>query len=53
MSLDQDMCTQANYGEIASEHVDFDWTVDFVESIISGSVTHTLNVKKENVKEVV
>jgi len=53
MSLELDLTTQANYTEIASEHVDLDWTIDFTQSIISGSATHTLTVRKENVKEVV
>ncbi|CCM06484.1 uncharacterized protein FIBRA_08753 [Fibroporia radiculosa] len=53
MSVDSDITTQSNYTEIASEHVDFDWTVDFAQSTISGSVTHTLTVRKENVQHVV
>lgn len=47
-----DPTTQANYSEIASEHVDFDWTIDFAQQIIHGSATHTLLVKKDNVPEV-
>ncbi|PCH33157.1 hypothetical protein WOLCODRAFT_147267 [Wolfiporia cocos MD-104 SS10] len=53
MSLDVDLTTQANYTDIASEHVDLDWSVDFARSIISGTATHTLNVKKDNVHEVI
>lgn len=53
MSLDQDLTTQANYEEIASEHVDLDWAVDFTQRIISGSATHTLVVRKQGVKHVI
>ncbi|OCH94213.1 metalloprotease [Obba rivulosa] len=51
MSLDQ--ATQANYDEIASEHVDFDWTVDYAQQIVHGSATHTLVARKDGVREVV
>ncbi|OBZ79425.1 Leukotriene A-4 hydrolase [Grifola frondosa] len=51
MSLDP--TTQSNYHEIVSEHVHFDWTVDYTRNIISGSATHTLTVKQEAVKEVI
>ncbi|TFK89276.1 zincin [Polyporus arcularius HHB13444] len=53
MDLPYDPSTQANWKEVASEHVDFDWTVDFAKQTISGSATHLLRVKKDNVKEVV
>ncbi|RPD67705.1 zincin, partial [Lentinus tigrinus ALCF2SS1-7] len=38
---------------VASEHVDFDWTIDFAKQAISGSVTHLLRLKKDDVKEVI
>lgn len=50
MSLDP--TTQANYAQVASEHIYFDWTVDFVKKNISGSATHTLSVKEDGVEEV-
>lgn len=50
MSLDP--TTQANYVQVASEHIHFDWTVDFVKKNISGSATHTLSVKEDGVEEV-
>ena len=52
MTLPYDPTTQANWQDVASEHVDFDWSIDFSQQTISGSVTHLLRVKKENVKEV-
>ena len=53
LELPYDPSTQANWQEVASEHVDFDWTVDFAKQTISGSATHLLRVKKADVKEVV
>ena len=52
LALPYDPSTQANWREVASEHVDFDWTIDLVKQTISGSVTHLLRVKKDGVKEV-
>ncbi|RPD67601.1 leukotriene A4 hydrolase N-terminal domain-containing protein, partial [Lentinus tigrinus ALCF2SS1-7] len=49
----QDPSTQANWQEVASEHVDFDWTTDFTKKTISGSATHLLRLKKDDVKEVI
>ncbi|KAH9836660.1 metalloprotease [Rhodofomes roseus] len=53
MTVDIDPTTQANYTKIASEHVHFDWTVDWAKQVISGSATHTLVVREDNVNEVV
>jgi leukotriene-A4 hydrolase len=47
-----DPTTQSNYLEIASEQVHFDWKLDFDAKIISGSATHDLRVKADDVKEV-
>lgn len=47
-----DPTTQANYLEIATEHVFFDWNIDFDAHIIAGSATHTLIVKKDGVHQV-
>ncbi len=52
LELPYDPSTQANWQDVASEHVDFDWTIDLVKKTISGSATHLLRVKKDNVKEV-
>lgn len=53
MTADIDPSTQANYTQIASEHVHFDWTIDWTKQVIAGSATHTLAVKEDGVKEVV
>ena len=47
-----DPTSQANYFEIATEHVALDWLIDFDTKVISGSVVHTLHVKEAAVKEV-
>ncbi len=47
-----DPTTQSNYDEIATEHVDFDWKLDFNTRIIQGTATHYLIAKGENVNEV-
>ncbi|RPD59481.1 hypothetical protein L227DRAFT_601448 [Lentinus tigrinus ALCF2SS1-6] len=49
----RDPSTQANWQEVASEHVDFDWTTDFTKKTISGSATHLLRLKKDDVNEVI
>ncbi|KAI0742573.1 metalloprotease [Daedaleopsis nitida] len=48
-----DPSTQSNWQKVASESVDFDWTVDFDQQTISGSATHTLRVKENGVTEVI
>ncbi|KDQ30245.1 hypothetical protein PLEOSDRAFT_154934 [Pleurotus ostreatus PC15] len=47
-----DPTTQTNYLQAATTHVAFDWTVDFRKQIISGSATHTVEIKESGVKEV-
>ncbi|KAI0762471.1 metalloprotease [Fomes fomentarius] len=51
--LPPDPSTQSNWQEVASEHVDFDWTIDFAQQTISGSATHLLRVKKDDVREAI
>lgn len=48
-----DPTTQSNYLSVITEHVSFDWTVDFDRKLIFGSATHTLLVKDKVAKEVV
>jgi leukotriene-A4 hydrolase len=48
-----DPTSHSNYLQIATEHVSFDWAVDFQEKIISGSAVHDLIVKQDGVNEVV
>lgn len=50
---DIDPVTQANYLQITSEHVHFDWTIDYDAKFISGYATHTLVVNEDGLKEVV
>lgn len=47
-----DPTTQSNYLQVTTEHVLFDWKVDFETQIISGSATHTLRVKEDGISEV-
>lgn len=51
-NLNADPTTRANYLQIASTHVAFDWHVDFDRRIIQGSATHSLTVQKDAVQEV-
>ncbi|KAI8983283.1 peptidase family M1-domain-containing protein [Trametes punicea] len=53
MTLPSDPASQANWQEVASEHLGLDWTVDFDKETLSGSVTHTLVWKKADVREVI
>jgi len=48
-----DPTTQSNYLKIATEHLTFDWTLEFKKEFISGTATHHLLVKEDDVKEVV
>lgn len=47
-----DPTTQSNYLQIATEHVLFNWSVDFQTKIIEGSALHDLYVKEDDVQEV-
>jgi leukotriene-A4 hydrolase len=49
--MSQDPTSQSNHLELASEHIDFDWTIDFERKLIVGSATHTLVVNSSDVKE--
>lgn len=46
-----DPTTQSNYDKVATEHVEFDWRLDFENRIIQGSAVHQLTIKAENVHE--
>ncbi|KAF9040606.1 leukotriene-A4 hydrolase [Panaeolus papilionaceus] len=48
-----DTATQSNYLEISTDHVTFDWKVDFERKTIGGSAEHLLKVKKQGVDKVV
>jgi leukotriene-A4 hydrolase len=47
-----DTTTQSNPHDIATEHVAFDWKVDFDAQTLHGSATHTLKVKKDGIGQV-
>ncbi|KAI9437024.1 leukotriene-A4 hydrolase [Lactarius indigo] len=47
-----DPTTQANYLQIFTKHVDFDWTLDFANQIVEGTATHTLLAQESGVEEV-
>lgn len=51
--FEPDKTTQSNYLSIATDHVAFDWTVDFEKKTIGGSALHSMLVKEDGVKEVV
>ena len=52
MTTDLDPTTQSNYNQVYTEHVSFDWAVDFESQTISGNATHTLKIKEDGPKEV-
>jgi len=47
-----DPTSQSNYLQISTEHVHFDWNLDFQQKVISGFAVHNLIVKQDGVKEV-
>lgn len=47
-----DPTSQSNYLQIASKHVAFVWSIDFLQKIITGSALHDLIAKQDDVKEV-
>ncbi|KAJ7221960.1 Metalloprotease [Mycena haematopus] len=48
-----DPTTQSNYRQVASEHISFDWSVDFTAQILSGSATHRMNVLVDDVEDAI
>ncbi len=48
-----DTATQSNYNDIRTDHVSFDWVVDFDTKLLSGSATHNMTVKRNGVKDIV
>ena len=52
MAISLDPTTQANYTQIASEHIDLDWTIDFEGKRIKGSATHVFVVKEDGANEI-
>ncbi|GAA5829465.1 hypothetical protein JCM5353_001344 [Sporobolomyces roseus] len=48
-----DPATQSNYNDIRTTHLHLDWTVDFSQSFIRGSVVHSLVARKDQIDHVV
>ena len=51
-ALPDDPTSQANWKEVASQHLDFQWYVNFDARGIYGSVTHTMSVLKDKLDTV-
>lgn len=47
-----DTASQANYNDVVTEHVAFDWSVDFNTKVVSGSATLDMIAKKDDLSEV-
>jgi len=45
-----DTVTQGNHNEIATQHVAFDWHVDFATKTLSGTASHDMKVKESDVE---
>ncbi|KAI5833346.1 zincin [Schizophyllum commune Tattone D] len=52
-TADVDPTTQSNYLAVASQHVHFDWDVDFENEVLAGSSTHDVRVLQDGVGEVI
>ncbi|KAF9448831.1 hypothetical protein P691DRAFT_775108 [Macrolepiota fuliginosa MF-IS2] len=48
-----DPTTQSNYDRVITEHVEFDWKLDFGTRTIEGTATHHLIIKEDNINEVI
>ncbi|KAI0307397.1 leukotriene-A4 hydrolase [Multifurca ochricompacta] len=48
-----DPTTQANYLQVYTTHIDFDWTLDFANQIVEGAATHTLLAQEDGVDKVI
>jgi len=46
-----DTATQSNYADIATQHVAFDWSIDFEAKVMTGSAIHDMKLSKDGVKE--
>ena len=44
-----DLHSHANLLEIKPKHIDIDWVVDWKKRVISGKVTHTIQISKDGV----
>ena len=46
-----DTATQSNYREIRTNHLHFDWTIDWAKQLVEGEVVHTLEAQTDGVSE--
>ncbi|KAJ7293982.1 peptidase family M1-domain-containing protein [Mycena rebaudengoi] len=51
--LDLDQQTQSNYTQVATEHVTFNWSIDFETQVLAGSAIHRMNVLIDDVHEAI
>jgi leukotriene-A4 hydrolase len=51
-AMKPDPTTQSNYLQIATDHVNLEWLVDFNAAIIKGTATHDLIARVDGVNEV-
>ncbi|KAG1741787.1 peptidase family M1-domain-containing protein [Suillus paluster] len=49
----QDPTSQSNYYQISTKHFSLNWSIDFHEKLIKGSITHELSVHESDVKQVI
>jgi leukotriene-A4 hydrolase len=47
-----DPTTQANYLQISTKNVHFNWSLDFENQIVEGTAIHTLVAQESGVEEV-
>lgn len=44
-----DKATLSNYADVVSEHLHFEWDIDFDAKELSGSVTHSMKMLRDGV----
>ena len=49
--ISADTTTQSNYADIATQHVTFDWSINFDAKVLAGSATHDMKLNKDAVEE--
>ncbi|GJE92045.1 M1 family metallopeptidase [Phanerochaete sordida] len=51
--MSNDPTSQANFLQVPSSHVDFNWHLDFEAKVVAGSVTHHMRIVHDSVNEIV
>lgn len=49
----QDPTSQSNYHQISTKHFSLNWSIDFHEKVIKGSIAHDLTVHESDLKQVI